>query len=621
MFTPIRTNLKHSWNVIQKHSWIENPGKQDNKQQKGNHSTIHQDGCSEYTMTKPYISHQLIAMALVIATYACTPAVSHKPQGNIQTGPESVRKDNSYYYYTEAQLAIKKGQIDHAIQLLQKASEMDPASVFLYLEMASLYLSQKKTSEAVLSLEKGLVVGPEHVDALVFYGNINRNLKHNDKAKQAYTKVIEIAPNKEERVHLLLGSILMEEGNLDQALDIYQGLVAAFPGSFAGHFFIGKIHAEKNQPHKAETAFINALALEPDLEEGRFELLKIYSARGENEKVRTLYLELLDKNPNNVRAAMELGLFYHKNGFTEEGHRLLKDLGLRSEQDTDIIRKLVQLYIDPKHYDDAAIILESMLRGLPNSSDLLYLAGVAYDGKGGHDEKAIQYFKRVSPGNRFYENAVVHTSVLYQEQQKINEAIDYIKGAIENIPDNPEFMLYLGSFYEEMEAYADAEITLKKGLDIAPDHIRIQFRLGVVYDKWGKKAASIASMHKVIALDPKNANALNYLGYTYADMGENLDEAESLIREALKYKPDDGYITDSLGWVLFKKGLFKEALIHLEKAVQLTSDDPIILEHLGDAYLKVDDKEKALKYYKESLHKRTEDTETLENKISDLLKP
>jgi tetratricopeptide (TPR) repeat protein len=573
-------------------------------------------------MTKPLISHQLIAMALVISIFACTPAAYHKPeQGHIPPGSESHRKDNSYYYYTEAQLAIKKGQMDHAIQLLEKASAMDPASVFLYLEMASLYLSQKKTSEAVMTLEKGLVIDPEHVDALIFYGNINRNLNQNDKAKQAYSKVVELAPQKEERVHLLLGNILMEEGDLDRAMEIYQGLVTHFPGSFAGHFFIGKIYAENNQPLKAETAFSKALALEPDLEEGRFELLKIYSARGENEKVRTLYLELLDKNPNNIRAAMELGLFYQKNGFTEEGDRRLADLGLRSEQDTDVIRKVIQLYIDPKHYDDAIIVLEGMLKGLPNSSDLLYLAGVAYDGKEGEDEKAIQYFTRVSPSNRFYENAVVHTSVLFQEQQKINEAIDYIKSAIKNFPENPEFILYLGSFYEEIEAYADAETTLKKGLEIAPEHIRIQFRLGVVYDKWGKKSESIASMQKVISLDPKNANALNYLGYTYADMGENLDEAESLIREALKYKPNDGYITDSLGWVLFKKGLYQEALIHLEKAVQLTSDDPIILEHLGDAYLKVHDKENALKYYKESLHKRTEDTESLENKINDLQKP
>jgi tetratricopeptide (TPR) repeat protein len=571
-------------------------------------------------MMKPFISRPLVILISAISVFACVPAVSNTPQGSLPPEVGSERVDNSYYYYTEAQLALKKGQVDHAIQLLLKAAEIDPESVYLDLELASLYLSQKKTAEALLTLEKGLAVNPDHVEALILYGNINQTLKQNDKAKQAYTKAIEIAPGKEERVYLLLGNIHMDEDDLDSAFDIYQRLVDVFPESFAGHFFLGKILADKNRPHEAETAFISALALEPELEEARFELLNIYKTTGESAKARALYLELLEKNPNNIRAAMELGLFYQKNGFMQEGENLLKDLGSRSEQDPEIVRKIIQVYIDPKQYDDAIIVLQGMLKGAPHSSDLHYLAGVACDEKGDADQ-AMAYFKMVTPDNRFYENAVVQISILYQEQQKITEAIAHIKTAIENIPDNSEFMLYLGSFYEEIEAYGDAETTLKKGLDIDPEHVRIQFRLGVVYDKWGKKSESIASMRKVIALDPENANALNYLGYTYADMGQNLDEAESLIREALKYKPDDGYITDSLGWVLYKKGLFQEALIYLEKAVKLTADDPVILEHLGDAYLQIHDKENALKYYQESLRIKTEDTENLENKISDLLEP
>ncbi len=571
-------------------------------------------------MMKLYFPRQLTAAILTMSILACVPAVSNAPHGGLAPEDVSLRMDNSYYYFTEAQLALKKGQVDHAIQLLQKATEIDPGSVFLYQELASLYLSQKKTTEALLALEKGLAMNPDHVEALILYGNINHTLKQLDKAKQAYKRAIELAPQKEERVYLLLGGILMEEGELDDAFDLYQQLVELFPASFAGHFFLGKIHAEQGRSDEAEAAFTRALELEPDLEEGRFELLKIYQAEGDNEKVRTLYLELLDNNPNNTHAAMELGLFYQNNGFMEEGEILLKDLGLRSEQDPEIIRKIVQLYIDPKQYDDAIVILEGMLKGMPGNSDLQYLAGVSYDGKG-DDDKAMAYFKMVTPGNRFYENAVVHISILYQEQEKITEAIAYLKTAIEHYPDSPEFLLYLGSFYEEIEAYGDAETALKKGLEIDPGHARIQFRLGVVYDKWGKKSDSITHMRKVIALEPENANALNYLGYTYADMGENLDEAESLIREALKFKPDDGYITDSLGWVLYKKGLFQEALIYLEKAVKLTSDDPIILEHLGDVYLQIHDKENALKYYQESLQKKTEDTEILENKISDLLEP
>ncbi|MBW1724711.1 MAG: tetratricopeptide repeat protein, partial [Deltaproteobacteria bacterium] len=163
-----------------------------------------------------------------------------------------------------------------------------------------------------------------------------------------------------------------------------------------------------------------------------------------------------------------------------------------------------------------------------------------------------------------------------------------------------------------------AENVLKQGLEMEPDNTRFHFRLGVVYDKWGRKADSIKAMKTVIRLDPKDANALNYLGYTYADLGEKLDEAERLIKAALEEKPDDGYITDSLGWVYFKKGLFEKAVKYLEKAVNLVPDDPIILEHMGDAYLEISHKEKALEFYKRSLLNKNKDKENIEKKIRKL---
>ena len=95
--------------------------------------------------------------------------------------------------------------------------------------------------------------------------------------------------------------------------------------------------------------------------------------------------------------------------------------------------------------------------------------------------------------------------------------------------------------------------------------------------------------------------ALNYLGYTYAERGTNLDEAEDLIKRALKFRPNDGYILDSLGWVYFKKKKFDEALIELEKAWKLAPNDPVIGEHLGDVYVKKNLWEKALKVYRRIL--------------------
>ena len=164
--------------------------------------------------------------------------------------------------------------------------------------------------------------------------------------------------------------------------------------------------------------------------------------------------------------------------------------------------------------------------------------------------------------------------------------------------------------------------SLQQGLKLDPENDQMYFRLGVIYDKMDRKADSIDAMKSALKLDPKNPSALNYLGYTYADMGQNLDEAEQLIQQALTYKPDDGYITDSLGWVYYKKGLYRKALECLEKAVKLIPDDPTILEHIGDTHLKLDHPQKALEYYRLALAKKEKENEKtdLQAKIQELEK-
>jgi tetratricopeptide (TPR) repeat protein len=133
------------------------------------------------------------------------------------------------------------------------------------------------------------------------------------------------------------------------------------------------------------------------------------------------------------------------------------------------------------------------------------------------------------------------------------------------------------------------------------------FQLGALHDENKNKESSIASMKKAIELNPQNAAALNYLGYTWAEMGIQLDEAESLIQRALKIEPNDGFYIDSLGWVYYQKGDYGKAVEQLERAVELTVDDPTIIEHLGDAYEKTGKMDRALARYREAVKKSKED--------------
>jgi Flp pilus assembly protein TadD len=127
-------------------------------------------------------------------------------------------------------------------------------------------------------------------------------------------------------------------------------------------------------------------------------------------------------------------------------------------------------------------------------------------------------------------------------------------------------------------------------------------------------------MRRAVELNPENAAALNYLGYTYAERGDNLDEAESLVRRALAISPNDGFYIDSLGWVYYQRGDYATAIRHLERAVKLTNNDSTIAEHLGDAYLKAGRSRDALRLYRDALGHATEadQTQRLRGKIDDL---
>ncbi len=530
--------------------------------------------------------------------------------------PPVKKTENRYYNYIEAHLHLKKNNLDKAIYHLNKTIKDDPENLYLQRELAILYLLQKDNLKALNIVENIIEKNPDDIDSLIMYGRIKQSLKQIDDAKEAYEKVIANDPA-QEKIYLILGDIYMEEGDLGKALKIYKQLVNKCPEFYAGYFFIGKIHAEQGKIVDAEKEFLKALDLEPDIEEARFELIELYKSLGKEQKVINIYKEILRRNSKDIRAALGLGLLHYKNEMIKDSDKLFNDLAARSSSDPEVIRKVAQIYLDKKKYNDAIIVLEGMLKNLPYSSDIHYAAGIAYDGIKDKEMTTI-HLKQVKPGSKFYQNAAIRISLLYRDEGKIGEAINFLENAIKNIPDKPETMLYLGSFYEEKEEFDNAEKVLKKALIIDPKNIELHFRLGVVYDKWDKKEAAIESMKTVINLDPHNANALNYVGYIYAELGINLDEAEHLIKEALKYSPDDGYITDSLGWVYYKKGLYKDALKLLKKAADLVPDDPIILEHLGDAYLKMNDKKKALIFYERSILKKEKDKAGIEKKIREL---
>ena len=88
----------------------------------------------------------------------------------------------------------------------------------------------------------------------------------------------------------------------------------------------------------------------------------------------------------------------------------------------------------------------------------------------------------------------------------------------------------------------------------------------------------------------------------WAEHNMHLDEAEEMIGRALQLDPNNGAYLDSLGWVHYRKGKYEDALKELLRAAQnLTRDDPVVLEHIGDTYSKLNRIPQALDYWQKAI--------------------
>jgi Flp pilus assembly protein TadD len=107
---------------------------------------------------------------------------------------------------------------------------------------------------------------------------------------------------------------------------------------------------------------------------------------------------------------------------------------------------------------------------------------------------------------------------------------------------------------------------------------------------------------QVLALEPTHPPASNDLGYGLADRGEQLAKAESLIRQAVTAEPSNRSFLDSLGWVLYKRGKFREARTSLERAIGPSESgaDPVVLDHLGDTLYRLGDRDAAAKQWEQA---------------------
>ncbi|MBL8490501.1 MAG: tetratricopeptide repeat protein, partial [Rhodocyclaceae bacterium] len=146
-----------------------------------------------------------------------------------------------------------------------------------------------------------------------------------------------------------------------------------------------------------------------------------------------------------------------------------------------------------------------------------------------------------------------------------------------------------------VEAYG----VLEKELAAQPDQPELLYETALYAEKLGRNEVLERNLRRLIELKPDNAHAYNALGYSLADRNERLEEAQQLIEKALSLMPEDPFILDSKGWVLFRRGDHKGALDILNRAFGMRQD-PEIAAHLGEVLWTLGRRDEALRMWTES---------------------
>ena len=167
-------------------------------------------------------------------------------------------------------------------------------------------------------------------------------------------------------------------------------------------------------------------------------------------------------------------------------------------------------------------------------------------------------------------------------------------------PKNAELFAYLGQLYYSQGQEAKAVMQFEKVLKLDPKNTSAMLLVALYYLDHGRRKDAVPILEKCTVQDPMDDACLNSLSYVYAEDNVNIDEAYRLVQSALKIDPENPAYLDTLGWVLYRKGQYNEALKEFGRAEALIVD-PTIYSHIAEVYLKLDQPDMAKKYWNLSL--------------------
>jgi len=200
---------------------------------------------------------------------------------------------------------------------------------------------------------------------------------------------------------------------------------------------------------------------------------------------------------------------------------------------------------------------------------------------------ANKVYSGIDPASAYGWSARIRRAANLDRLGKTDEAAVALRKLASEYPRRIDALVKLGDIFRHRKRYTEAAEVYTVAISRIPEPREQDWTLfytrGIVLERTKKWDEAEADFLKALELRPEQPLVMNYLGYSWIEKGLHIERAKAMIEKAVELHPTDGYIVDSLGWVLYILKDYKEAVRKLERAVSLRPDDAVINSHLGDA--------------------------------------
>jgi len=393
---------------------------------------------------------------------------------------------------------------------------------------------------------------------------------------------------------------LMQEGHVDQAVERATSATAASPRLTLAYYIRGLAQVQSHRTADAIKSFSEVLRLNPRAAAAQVQLANLHLRRNAVDTAAQFADDALKNAPNSLDAHLVRVRVTMARGDLKQSRAALAALKKRAPDVAAVSALEGTLELRAGDARAARAALERTLQLDPTSMEAL--AGITaldvIQNRGAEARARIE--TRLTSADHTPELLLLAAKT-YVANRDFQRAEELLRESIAVDPlDTANFAL-LGRVLQERNTLDAAKAEFDQVAAREPGNLPARLMSAMIVHTQGDLEQAKARYADVLKLEPRAAMAANNLASIYADSGENLDLAQKLAETAAEQLPAAPEIQDTLGWVYLRRQLNGQAITRFQQSIAGDSANPVYHYHLGLAYSRNGDRDRARTEFQKAL--------------------